>query len=716
MTPGWYIGRLRAMDAAEVVWRVRAAAAQARWRTRRGENWPTPEARVRWAGGVARAVGPVPDAGSRALVEAADAVLDGSWPVFETRADVSGPHPDWLRDPATGRRAPSDAYCFSVPYRDERRVGDAKHLWELSRLHHLTVLAAAFWHTGEARYAERALRHLRSWCEANPPLCGIHWVSGIELGLRLLSWVWTRRLLDGFAGAADAFERDRVFVRQLHAHQAWIAAFHGRGTSANNHLVAEMVGLFAASAAFPGFEAGAGWNRLARAALAREVERQTFPDGLNREMAAGYHVFALELFLVAGCEADAAGAPMDEAYWRGVRAMADALAATVDAGLATARQGDGDDGRALVLDGPGHDAAPAVLDACARVVAPAAWWPRPPMRTVGACLLGGIARRRAPSSGRPAARPNAFPAAGVTLLRHGPPDGDEIWCRVDHGPHGYLATAAHAHADALSFELRLGGRPVFVDPGTYRYHGEAAWRDYFRSTVAHNTLELYGRDQARHGGPFLWLTRPNAALLSCRGLDGGDAAAVEIAHDGYAAEGAIHRREIVLDRRARALDLVDTVEAAPKGRVGGWMGGRTAEGGRVPVRLAFNLHPDVACELREGRADLSWGGDGGRRRASLTLPRCLRWSVHEGETSPILGWYSARFGHKQPAPLLLGTGRVAPGHALRSRVAFGPAALDPTPVSAPVSAHAPTPAPGAPADPGVTRRARAERDPTHRGR
>lgn len=696
MTPGWYVRRLRAMDAAEVFWRLRNAAMQAGWRARRGDGWPLPRAGARWAGGTVRPVGPIPDVGLRALVAAADGVLDGIWPVFATQADVSGPSPDWFLDPATGRRAPSDVYCFSVPYRDEGRVGNAKHVWEVSRLHHLTVLAAAFWHTGASRYAERALAHLRSWCEANHPLCGIHWVSGIELGIRLVSWVWTRRLLDGFPGVADAFERDPLFLRQLHAHQAWIAAFRSRGTSANNHLVAEMVGLLAASTAFPAFEASGRWVRLARATLAREAERQTFPDGMNREMAAGYHVFALELFLVAGCEADAAGAPLGDGYWRTVCAMADALAATVDTGLSTARQGDGDDGRALVLDGPGLQAAPAVLEACARVVAPAAWWPRLPMQGVGAFLLGGIARRRDPSPGRPAAKPNAFHGAGVTILRHGPAGGNEIWCRVDHGPHGYLATAAHAHADALSFELRLDGRPVLVDPGTYCYHGEGAWRDYFRSTVAHNTLELYGRDQARHGGPFLWLTRPSGVLLACDGLDGGDTATVEAAHDGYAPYGAIHRRRVVLDRHARVLDVVDTVEAAA--------GERTAARERIPARLAFNLHPDVACDLREGYAELSWEAADGRRRASLALPRCLRWSVHQGETNPILGWYSARFGHKQPAPLLLGTGSVAPGRPLRSRVAFGR------------TRPAPAPVPKAPPGADIARRAWPDRGRNQRGR
>ena len=64
-----------------------------------------------------------------------------------------------------------------------------------------------------------------------------------------------------------------------------------------------------------------------------------------------------------------------------------------------------------------------------------------------------------------------------------------------------LSIAAHAHADALSIELRCGGVEVLVDPGTYTYQGEPEWRTYFRSTIGHNCLELGGEDQSVAGGP-----------------------------------------------------------------------------------------------------------------------------------------------------------------------------------------------------------------------
>jgi len=657
MTPAWYFRRLRSMGAAELLWRLRGLTLQQAWRGRRGAAWRLPPVTPRWAGGCLLA-GAAAEGEGAALIAQADAILEGSWPIFSAQADLAGVDPDWFRDPATGRAACADRYFTDVPYRDEGQAGNIKFLWEVSRHHHVTVLAAAYHLTRDERYARRAIAHLRSWWRRNPPLCGVHWVSGIELGLRLVAWVWTRRLLEGFAGIAAIFECDPLFQRQLHAHQSWLAAFRSRGSSANNHLLAEMTGLLAGSLAFPLFRVSAAWARLAAAELEQQIERQTFPDGLNRELAGGYHVFALELLLVAACEADAAGAPMSTAYWQKLQAMADALAATVDVRLQPARQGDADDGRVLLVSPLDRPAGTEMLTACALILGAAPWWPSLPASGMGPSSLAAIARHRRLPDERRDSRPHLFPAAGISILRDLQPGPTEIWCRLDHGPHGFLATAAHAHADALSFELRFGGQQILVDPGTYCYHGEPAWRQYFRSTVAHNALELHGRDQAVPGGPFLWLTHPAARLLSARGLDEGALAEVEACHEAYRSlpGSPVHRRRIVLDRGARSLEVVDVIDGTAS----------------VPARLAFTLHPAIGSELRGTQVELSWLAAGGPERARLVLPEGLEWSVHRGGTEPILGWYSGGFGRKEPATLLLGCGQVEPGQELRSRITFAP--------------------------------------------
>ena len=127
-----------------------------------------------------------------------------------------------------------------------RQVGNIKQVWEVNRLQHLTLLAAAWYLTGEDAYAERVDAQLRSWWAANPFLSGVNWTSGIELGVRLINFAWIRRLLDGWAGVADLFERNDLALRQIRWHQQYLATFESRGSSANNHLIAEAAGQLAA--------------------------------------------------------------------------------------------------------------------------------------------------------------------------------------------------------------------------------------------------------------------------------------------------------------------------------------------------------------------------------------------------------------------------------------------------------------------------------------
>ena len=60
---------------------------------------------------------------------------------------------------------------------------------------------------------------------------------------------------------------------------------------------------------------------------------------------------------------------------------------------------------------------------------------------------------------------------------------------------------AHGHCDALSFELSINGLPLIVNSGTYQYEN-GQWRNYFRSTKAHNTVSISNQEQSQFWGSF----------------------------------------------------------------------------------------------------------------------------------------------------------------------------------------------------------------------
>lgn len=656
---GWYVRRLRRMSPTELTWRARDQVRRTAWSRRQmtRDRWqnlaaiPT-AARQRSPGVLGLPAGTadqVPESARKAIIATADAIMAGELEVLGVlRTDLRTP--DWFHDPITGRRSDPGQYAFRVNHRAEEQVGNIKQVWELSRHHHLSQLAAAWYLTHDDGYAERAATHLRSWWRENPFLSGVHWTSGIEVGIRLISWTWTRRLLDGWSAITGLFDANEVARRQISWHQEYLAAFRSRGSSANNHVIAEAAGQLVASCGFPWFPQSERWRVDAAEVLQRELAANTFPSGINRELATDYHRFVAELGLVAAVEADAAGHPLRDETWSQLTRMFDAAAALVDRAGRPPRQGDDDEGRVLVLDPPDPHNWSGFLSLGAAVVGPAGWWPEsaPDATSVVVGAVAGHSRKVADS--RPPHRPSHFADAGITLLRTPDNGKPEIWCRCDGGPHGFLSIAGHAHADALSIELRVDGVDVLADPGTYCYHGEEAWRNYFRSTIAHNTVELDRRDQSTSGGPFLWLRHATGRTTKASVDDAGNVVAWSAEHNGYTSldTPAVHRRDVGLDAARQTLRITDHVESDVE----------------LDIRMAYHLGPDVHADLEGNGAHLHWPARNATAHATLELPDALTWTAHRGETDPILGWYSPRFGHKVPAAMLLGIGKNHPGASL----------------------------------------------------
>ena len=594
----------------------------------------------------------VSTAATNHVVAAANRILAGDWVLLGVpRPDIADP--DWFLDPVSGRRAPHAKYAFGIDHRDEAVTGNVKAVWEISRHQHLTVLATAWWLTREDVYADAVAQQLRSWWRANPFLSGVNWTSGIELGVRLISWTWIRRMLDDWPKVTDLFDANPEAVRQIWWHQQHLAAFRSRGSSANNHVIAEAAGLFVAACAFPWYTESTTWRFAARELLRSELAANTFESGLNREMATEYHGFVTELALAAAAEGDASGHPLPPGTWALLAASFDAAAALLDSTGRAPRQGDADDGRGLVLDDPGLDPWAGLLATGAATVGARPWWPKV-SSTVRSVALASLCQPHPQPGSRPVSRPFSLPDAGVTVLRTPAADGPEIWCRCDGGPHGFLSIAAHAHADALAVEVRYGGVDVLADPGTYCYHGEPEWRSYFRSTIAHNTIEIGDTSQSVEAGPFMWAAHANTRVdnVSCE-----DAEQTWTAHHtGYRRldPGAEHKRTVTLDSASRHLSLVDRIEVGDLQR----------------LRMAFHLGPEVSANLEGTIAALTWDTLDGPLSADLHLPAQLHWTAHRGETSPILGWYSPQFGHRVPATTLIGSGVCSRTLELRSLLVF----------------------------------------------
>src|SRR5262249_36814913 len=129
-------------------------------------------------------------------------------------------------------------------------------------------------------------------------------------------------------------------------------------------------------------------------------------------------------------------------------------------------------------------------------------------------LMGPAAVERFPTRPESQAprRSTAFPDGGFYVLR-----GRDAHVIVDCGDVGMRGRGGHGHNDILSFELFLNGFNVVTDCGAYLYTASREWRNRFRSTAFHNTVQVDGEELNRFLGPdALWQLQYDAQPVSPR--------------------------------------------------------------------------------------------------------------------------------------------------------------------------------------------------------
>lgn len=285
----------------------------------------------------------------------------------------------------------------------------------------------------------------------------------------------------------------------------------------------------------------------------------------------------------------------------------------------------------------------------------------------GSAGLHDSAGWQAPRGGsagpRPAARPTASMAARAAFLKEAGlarrpewdlkrqpsrwfSDAGQLFLRDGWGPDATFAAfdatrwgGSHCHLSRLAVSLFAGGRMLVCDPGIFTYEMSDPYAAYGKSTRAHSTVTLGGRNQTEanpetrnvHLGAEVALIASRYAAGYVDGVytwwwQKGHGSAVFGSHD-----------RILLWLKGRALLVFDLVVTNGGGQpvAAHWQLPRGAVALDPPSRSAWTAGSAQNVVLRH------IGGNG--------APEVR---VHEGEKSPILGWLPAGPGSYDPAPLV----------------------------------------------------------------
>ncbi len=473
--------------------------------------------------------------------------------------------------------------------------GTAHWSHDLNRFSYLGILNRAYFATKDERFSQKAIGLILDWidkCEIERCFEGTPYVFGSYLNNAIHCAGWARcvqMLLPEGQVSGEALLR---ILKSLHDQIAYLEVV--TNGHAGNWPTIGCQGILQTLAALPVFRDTDRWIDYCIETLAKQIDAQILPDGVQDELTPHYHAVVVNNLLTACESLKVLGRELNGQTLETLRKLVHYQQQTVvPNGSAQVAFNDSD-----------PEAVPKIVD---RLKA-----------------LGMDDYISDPNQ----LGPEAFPYAGVAFLRQKATDGD-LYLAFDGGPFG----RSHQHEDKLGFWLYAYGRSLIVDPGRHLYdNSEASYIPYLRTTQAHSTIVVDGEGQNSRAKRDTWIAKAPGSLTFS--MSEGEVRASSAYDLGYGSDNAIavvHQREIVFVQEKF------------------WMVfDRVVGEGEHTLESRFHFYPgDVAVE---GSRAMTQYDD-----ANVLLWSSSDWDdvhVEKGQENPRSGWYSASYSLIEPAPCL----------------------------------------------------------------
>ncbi len=471
------------------------------------------------------------------------------------------------------------------------------HLWNYN-LHYFdyAVWAARAWTEGhDPAVMRRCQNYIEWWIEETDVGRGDGW-DPYPVSLRIVNWIYAYSLI------APTYD-DQVFLakwRQSIRQQIDYLGGHLEYHLLANHLLKNIKAMVIGSLFFGERKQARKWASV----LEKELKEQVLPDGGHYERAPMYHAQVMADFLECYALLAAEKAvPIPDYIWRRLAAMASFL-------------------KELTFP----DGAFAMFNdsACTDET-----WP-PPLLQAARAIVG--------FEGDVRTGVKTFPQTGYYVWESVDLPEKKVWEKIviDAGPPSVDYNCGHAHCDLLSYELWLGGRMFIVDSGVHGYGGDR-FREYSRSTRAHNTVMFDDREQSRIWSNFRVGERARLLTAAAKGnaVDEsfgfyGEYQTYDRGVAGWFDNSVTHRRY---------------VHRSPGGE---WRIEDSAIRGQVARASSFiHLHPDWSveklseseilcrCETQEILIQAFTGAKGEAPVKAI---------LYKGSETPVQGWWFSDFG------------------------------------------------------------------------
>ncbi len=426
---------------------------------------------------------------------------------------------------------------------------DVKYVWELNRHNFLPYLGFAYYFTNDETYAKEFKKIILDWIRKNPPLYGINWFSGLEISIRLISWIFTLYFFKDSKEVNNKEFFEKIFS-SMFQHALYLKYFYTR--SSFNHTVGDLFGIYLFSKIFEKINPMKKWERKFFNKLSKQISLQTRTDGTNIEQSVNYHRFVLEffsLFMVLNLKS------INEKEYYLMEKMFNYLLYIIKPNREFPLIGDFDDGKVLPLSYFENNLFTDLIDLGSIL------FHRADLKFISSrisplsVLLLGSNRfeiYQKIQSQEPKKKVEFFNKAGYFVLRDNWSDQSN-YLFIDYGKFGPFI-APHSHSGITNFIYSFKGKDIIIDSGTYTYNKSWNQRNYFRGSEAHNVLVINKKNQAKISDWFAWQNKPKIKRNfneNVRNLE------FTCFHNGYS--GFIVKRTIITQGNLENITIKDSV-------------------------------------------------------------------------------------------------------------------------------------------------------------
>lgn len=470
---------------------------------------------------------------------------------------------------------------------------------------------------GDTKAGFTLKRLMAEWIESNPVGNGVGWHS-YPLARRIVNWIQAASLASGQIDWDGSGFR-KAWYQSLYQQTRFLED-HLEFDLSGNHLLADAKALVFAGIFF-GNKAGARWCKVGLRLLWDGLQEQILEDGGHYERSPMYQSIVLQDYLEIVHVLRINNRPIPSWVPDRLTRMADFLFSILHP-----------DGEIPLF----ADSAFGIAYEPRDILAAAEHLLDHPGRWAVATPGPFSSLVNVPSAGTPGGSAyvaqTSLPATGYFSLLNGE-QGDKLI--VDGKPMGPDHLPAHGHCSLFSYELSIAGARFIVDSGVQEYEA-GPWRDFWRSTRAHNSLTVDGAEQSeiwasfRVGGRtrlkgFSYSQEPTSALFV--GM-----------HRGFVGQKEpTPNRRFIIALPERRWVVVDEVFGT----------------GHHTIQSFVHFAPHVKCEV---------GGTFASLRTAVCEMRLYplfentsaeaKIACVKGQMEPIQGWYAPEFGKAFPNPVL----------------------------------------------------------------